>query len=231
MELRDEILPRAQNIQSRLDRQTIETEEVWAAHRGLEGDEGLEPVQPAVGSGCPACPPPSGPFLLTWTSCLPPCPPPLTTLVWSPLQVNKTLKATLQALLEVVASDDGDVLDSFQTSPSTESLKSTSSDPGSRQAGRRRGQQQETETFYLTVGRAGLVGGTRGGIAGAEGGAQARANTWGSSWGCPEAPGVSEWTEHPRQAAGQAREAAGGPSARWAQCCPLPRLSPAQDPI
>nr|ACB21212.1 Rho GTPase activating protein 4 (predicted) [Plecturocebus moloch] len=91
MELRDEILPRAQNIQSRLDRQTIETEEV-----------------------------------------------------------NKTLKATLQALLEVVALDDGDVLDSFQTNPSTESLKSTSSDPGSRQAGRRRGQQQETETFYIS---------------------------------------------------------------------------------
>ncbi|XP_040142994.2 rho GTPase-activating protein 4 isoform X3 [Ictidomys tridecemlineatus] len=63
MELRDEILPRAQNIQSRLDRQTIETEEA---------------------------------------------------------------------------------------SPSTESLKSTSSDPGTRQAGRRRGQQQETETFYMT---------------------------------------------------------------------------------
>ncbi|XP_059943345.1 rho GTPase-activating protein 4 [Mesoplodon densirostris] len=91
MELRDEILPRAQNIQSRLDRQTIETEEV-----------------------------------------------------------NKTLKATLQALLEVVASEDGDMLDSLQASPSTESLKSTSSDPGVRQAGRRRGQQQETETFYVT---------------------------------------------------------------------------------
>uniref|UniRef100_A0A673VQJ8 Rho GTPase activating protein 4 n=1 Tax=Suricata suricatta TaxID=37032 RepID=A0A673VQJ8_SURSU len=91
MELRDEILPRAQNIQSRLDRQTIETEEV-----------------------------------------------------------SKTLKATLQALLEVVASEDGDVPDSFQASPSTESLKSTSSDPGPRQAGRRRGQQQETETFYIT---------------------------------------------------------------------------------
>ncbi|XP_030891606.1 rho GTPase-activating protein 4 [Leptonychotes weddellii] len=93
MELRDEILPRAQNIQSRLDRQTIETEEV-----------------------------------------------------------SKTLKATLQALLEVVASEDGDVLDSLQASPSTpstESLKSTSSDPGTRQAGRRRGQQQETETFYI----------------------------------------------------------------------------------
>ncbi|XP_070641290.1 rho GTPase-activating protein 4 isoform X4 [Bos indicus] len=91
MELRDEILPRAQNIQSRLDRQTIETEEV-----------------------------------------------------------NKTLKATLQALLEVVASEDSDMLDSFQASLSTESLKSTSSDPGARQAGRRRGQQQETETFYIT---------------------------------------------------------------------------------
>lgn len=90
VELRDEILPRAQNIQSRLDRQTIETEEV-----------------------------------------------------------NKTLKATLQALLEVVALEDGDMLDSFQASPSTESLKSTSSDPGTRQAGRRRGQQQETETFYI----------------------------------------------------------------------------------
>lgn len=90
VELRDEILPRAQNIQSRLDRQTIETEEV-----------------------------------------------------------NKTLKATLQALLEVVALEDADMLDSFQACPSTESLKSTSSDPGARQAGRRRGQQQETETFYI----------------------------------------------------------------------------------
>ncbi|XP_077920316.1 rho GTPase-activating protein 4 isoform X4 [Halichoerus grypus] len=93
MELRDEILPRAQNIQSRLDRQTIETEEV-----------------------------------------------------------SKTLKATLQALLELVASEDGDVLDSLQASPSTpstESLRSTSSDPGTRQAGRKRGQQQETETFYI----------------------------------------------------------------------------------
>uniref|UniRef100_A0A8C0LG95 Rho GTPase activating protein 4 n=1 Tax=Canis lupus dingo TaxID=286419 RepID=A0A8C0LG95_CANLU len=100
MELRDEILPRAQNIQSRLDRQTIETEEV-----------------------------------------------------------SKTLKATLQALLEVVASEDGDVLDSLQASPSTESLKSTSSDPGARQAGRRRGQQQETETFYIMVGRGSGGGG------------------------------------------------------------------------
>ncbi|XP_011245839.1 rho GTPase-activating protein 4 isoform X8 [Mus musculus] len=91
MELWDEILPRAQNIQSRLDQKTIETEEV-----------------------------------------------------------NKTLKATLKALLEAVASEDGDILDSLQASPSTESLKSTSSDPGTRQTGRRRNQQQETETFYIT---------------------------------------------------------------------------------
>ncbi|XP_010626354.1 rho GTPase-activating protein 4, partial [Fukomys damarensis] len=91
LELQDEIVPRAQNIRSRLDRQTIETEEV-----------------------------------------------------------NKTLKATLQALLELVASDDRDVPDSFQASPSTESLKSTGSDSGGRQAGRKRGQQQETEIFYIT---------------------------------------------------------------------------------
>ncbi|KAM7338163.1 hypothetical protein ACRRTK_001647 [Alexandromys fortis] len=64
-------------------------------------------------------------------------------------EVNKTLKATLQALLEVVASEDGDMLDPLQASPSTESLKSTSSDPGTRQTGRRRSQQQETETFYF----------------------------------------------------------------------------------
>ncbi|OBS66455.1 hypothetical protein A6R68_05003 [Neotoma lepida] len=64
-------------------------------------------------------------------------------------EVNKTLKATLQALLEVVASEDGDMLDSLQASPSTESLKSTSSDPGTRQTGQRRSQQQETETFYI----------------------------------------------------------------------------------
>ncbi|ERE65557.1 rho GTPase-activating protein 4 [Cricetulus griseus] len=66
------------------------------------------------------------------------------------IQVNKTLKATLQALLEVVASEDGDMLDSLPASPSTESLKSTSSDPGTKQTGRRRSQQQETETFYIT---------------------------------------------------------------------------------
>lgn len=35
MELRDEILPRAYNIRSRLDRQTIETEEVWVTRPAL----------------------------------------------------------------------------------------------------------------------------------------------------------------------------------------------------
>ncbi|XP_027701566.1 rho GTPase-activating protein 4 isoform X1 [Vombatus ursinus] len=90
VDLEDEILPRAKNIQARLDQQNIETGEV-----------------------------------------------------------NKTLKASLQSLLDQAASDDSDVLDAFQASPSTESLKSTGSDPGCRQLARRRGQQQETETFYI----------------------------------------------------------------------------------
>lgn len=98
----------------------------------------------------------------------------------SPPQVNKTLKATLQALLEVVALEDGDMLDPFQASPSTESLKSTSSDPGARQAGRRRGQQQETETFYISVGRAGLGAGV-GDRAGLELGLKLRALLGGAS--------------------------------------------------
>lgn len=126
----------------------------------------------------------------------------LPALVLAALQVSKTLKATLQALLELVASEDGDVLDSLQASPSTpstESLRSTSSDPGTRQAGRKRGQQQETETFYIMVGR-----GQLGGTGGARGGPRAGIKTLGSSSGFPEAPGVPEWTKHPCQAAGQA---------------------------
>lgn len=123
----------------------------------------------------------------------------LPALVLSPPQVSKTLKATLQALLEVVASEEVDVLDSLQASPSTESLKSASSDPGARQAGRRRGQQQDTETFYVMVGRGWL-----GGRDGARGGPRAGIKTLGSSLGFPEAPGILEWTKHPCQAAGQA---------------------------
>lgn len=156
MELREEILPRAQNIQSRLDRQTIETEEVRMA-------------QPSVGTGSwrhlarwPWPPLPLPPYLDFLSL---PCLPLLLALGLSPPQVSKTLKATLQALLEGVTLEDGDALDSFQVSPSTESLKSTSSDPGVRQASRRRGQQQETETFYITVGSVWLGGqaGHRGG--------------------------------------------------------------------
>lgn len=120
----------------------------------------------------------------------------------SPPKVNKTLKATLQALLEVVASEDSDMLDSFQASLSTESLKSTSSDPGARQAGRRRGLQQETETFYITVGRWCWTR-RAGGVVGAREG-RARTKALGSSGGLAETPGVPEWTEYPCQAAGQA---------------------------
>ncbi|XP_051823856.1 rho GTPase-activating protein 4 isoform X2 [Antechinus flavipes] len=90
VDLEDEILPRAKNIQTRLDQQNIETGEV-----------------------------------------------------------NKTLQASLQSLLDQASSDDSDMLDAFQASPSTESLRSTGSDPGFRQLARRRGQQQEMETFYI----------------------------------------------------------------------------------
>ncbi|XP_029465459.1 rho GTPase-activating protein 4 [Rhinatrema bivittatum] len=65
-------------------------------------------------------------------------------------EVNKTLKATLQPLLDIMASDDWDVMEAFQSSRSTESLKSTGSDPGSKQSiAKRRANQQETENFYL----------------------------------------------------------------------------------
>lgn len=137
--------------------------------------QGLGDMEPG-GYGLPS-PSPSDLDFLSLT-----CPPHLSALDFlSPFQVNKTLKATLQALLEVVALEDGDVLDSFQASPSTESLKSTSSDPGARQAGRRRGQQQETETFYIMVGKAGLREG-RGGAHGVPG---AGTKTLGSFWGLP----------------------------------------------
>ncbi|XP_030049954.1 rho GTPase-activating protein 4 [Microcaecilia unicolor] len=65
-------------------------------------------------------------------------------------EVNKTLKATLQPLLDLMTADDWDVLEAFQSSRSTESLKSTGSDPGSKQSiAKRRANQQETESFYL----------------------------------------------------------------------------------
>lgn len=132
LELRDEIVPRAQNIRSRLDRQTIETEEVQ------RGAGWVGPATQSLATTSPALPAGVVPNYQPCAS-----------------QVNKTLKATLQALLELVALDDGDVPDSSQASPSTESLKSTGSDLGGRQAGRKRSQQQETETFYITVGMVG----------------------------------------------------------------------------
>nr|XP_033776608.1 rho GTPase-activating protein 4 isoform X2 [Geotrypetes seraphini] len=65
-------------------------------------------------------------------------------------EVNKTLKATLQPLLDLMTADDWDVLEAFQSSQSTESLKSSGSDPGSKQSiAKRRSNQQETESFYL----------------------------------------------------------------------------------
>lgn len=67
-------------------------------------------------------------------------------------QVNKTLKATLQSLLDLLAADEPEALDAFQGCQSTESLKSTGSDAGGKQAlAKRRANQQETESFYIMV--------------------------------------------------------------------------------
>ncbi|XP_066469780.1 rho GTPase-activating protein 4 [Tiliqua scincoides] len=65
-------------------------------------------------------------------------------------EVNKTLKATLQSLLDLLAAEEPEALDAFQGCQSTESLKSTGSDAGGKQAlAKRRANQQETETFYI----------------------------------------------------------------------------------
>ncbi|XP_044124527.1 rho GTPase-activating protein 4 [Bufo gargarizans] len=66
-------------------------------------------------------------------------------------EVNKTLKATLQSLLDLIGSDDFDLSDAFQSSQSTESLKSTGSDTSSKTStAKRRANQQDTETFHVT---------------------------------------------------------------------------------
>ncbi|KAM9324123.1 rho GTPase-activating protein 4 [Gastrophryne carolinensis] len=66
-------------------------------------------------------------------------------------EVNKTLKATLQALLDLIGADDYDLSDAFQSSQSTESLKSTGSDTSSKTStAKRRANQQDTENFYVT---------------------------------------------------------------------------------
>uniref|UniRef100_A0A670K8Z5 Rho GTPase activating protein 4 n=1 Tax=Podarcis muralis TaxID=64176 RepID=A0A670K8Z5_PODMU len=65
-------------------------------------------------------------------------------------EVNKTLKATLQSLVDLLAAEEPEALDAFQGCQSTESLKSTGSDAGGKQAlAKRRANQQETESFYI----------------------------------------------------------------------------------
>uniref|UniRef100_A0A8D0B5E5 Rho GTPase activating protein 4 n=1 Tax=Salvator merianae TaxID=96440 RepID=A0A8D0B5E5_SALMN len=65
-------------------------------------------------------------------------------------EVNKTLKATLQSLVDLLSAEEPEALDAFQGCQSTESLKSTGSDAGGKQAlAKRRANQQETESFYI----------------------------------------------------------------------------------
>ncbi|XP_013926174.1 PREDICTED: rho GTPase-activating protein 4-like [Thamnophis sirtalis] len=65
-------------------------------------------------------------------------------------EVNKTLKATLQSLIDLLTAEEPEALDAFQGCQSTESLKSTGSDAGGKQAlAKRRANQQDTESFYI----------------------------------------------------------------------------------
>ncbi|XP_041093057.1 SLIT-ROBO Rho GTPase-activating protein 3-like [Polyodon spathula] len=67
-------------------------------------------------------------------------------------EVNKTLKATLRALLDSFSIEDYSSPDPLQTSQSAEPLKSSGSDPlGNKpNIAKRRANQQETESFYFT---------------------------------------------------------------------------------
>ncbi|XP_058873379.1 SLIT-ROBO Rho GTPase-activating protein 3-like isoform X3 [Acipenser ruthenus] len=67
-------------------------------------------------------------------------------------EVNKTLKATLRALLDSFSIEDYSSPDSLQTSQSAEPVKSSGSDPPGNKPNiaKRRANQQETESFYFT---------------------------------------------------------------------------------
>uniref|UniRef100_UPI00398F2845 SLIT-ROBO Rho GTPase-activating protein 3-like n=1 Tax=Pristiophorus japonicus TaxID=55135 RepID=UPI00398F2845 len=68
------------------------------------------------------------------------------------VEINKTLKATLQALQDLVLTEDFDIPDVSQSSRSTESVKSAAPDSTSCKANisKRRSTQQDTETYYIT---------------------------------------------------------------------------------
>ncbi|KAK1150559.1 hypothetical protein AOXY_G33829 [Acipenser oxyrinchus oxyrinchus] len=67
-------------------------------------------------------------------------------------EVNKTLKATLRALLDSFSIEDYSSPDSLQTSQSAEPARSSGSDPPGNKPNiaKRRANQQETESFYFT---------------------------------------------------------------------------------
>ncbi|KAG8447898.1 hypothetical protein GDO86_015132 [Hymenochirus boettgeri] len=66
-------------------------------------------------------------------------------------EVKKTLKATLQSILDLIGTDEFDLSEVFQSSQSTESLKSSGSDTSSKTStAKRRANQQDTENFYVT---------------------------------------------------------------------------------
>lgn len=70
-----------------------------------------------------------------------------------PVQVRKTLDATMQTLQDMLTVEDFDVSDAFQHSRSTESIKSVASESymSKLNIAKRRANQQETEMFYFSV--------------------------------------------------------------------------------
>ncbi|NWZ85977.1 SRGP2 protein, partial [Poecile atricapillus] len=84
----------------------------------------------------------------------------LSTLKIENEEVKKTMEATLQTIQDIVTIEDFDVSDCFQYSNSMESVKSTVSETfmSKPSIAKRRANQQETEQFYFTGGRQGLVG-------------------------------------------------------------------------
>ncbi|XP_078286350.1 SLIT-ROBO Rho GTPase-activating protein 3-like [Rhinoraja longicauda] len=89
----------------------------------------------------------------------------LTTTKLETDEINKTLRATLQALQSLGGAHDVDVAETFQRCQSLESVKTAGAsgcDASSKAStGRRRANQQETETYYITKLKESVVGNAR----------------------------------------------------------------------
>ncbi|XP_051864946.1 SLIT-ROBO Rho GTPase-activating protein 3-like [Pristis pectinata] len=77
-------------------------------------------------------------------------------------EIKKTLRATLKALQTQSSADDFNISEAFQRSQSMESVKFAGTDPGFKaNVSRRRANQQETETYYITKLKESITGEAR----------------------------------------------------------------------